>query len=140
MSQSLQLSITNRRQLSMDDRLIPLINIVFLLLIFFMIAGQISQQQNQQIRPPLSDSPKEAARPDWMLEVDAGKAMSLNGDAVTLAELPQVLSARSADHTTQQMALKMDRSLRAEDLDEVLNLLRSSGEMTVTLLTQAQEH
>ena len=32
-----------------DDQLIPLINIVFLMLIFFMVAGQISEQDAQYI-------------------------------------------------------------------------------------------
>ena len=39
-----------RGSLSGEDSLIPLINIVFLLLIFFMVAGQIAQPQDADIR------------------------------------------------------------------------------------------
>ena len=48
-----------------DDQLIPLINIVFLMLIFFMVAGQISEQDAQFIAPPesISEAPTDADAP-----------------------------------------------------------------------------
>jgi biopolymer transport protein ExbD len=35
-----------------DDNLIPLINVVFLMLIFFMVAGQIQKSDAIKLQPP----------------------------------------------------------------------------------------
>ena len=47
--------LTRKPPRSSDDGLIPMINIVFLLLIFFMIAGQIAQQE-PNLQLPISQS------------------------------------------------------------------------------------
>lgn len=39
---------------SIDDRIMPLINIVFLLLIFFLVAGAIREVEPVQVDPPRS--------------------------------------------------------------------------------------
>lgn len=126
--------IPSSRQSSLDERLIPLINVVFLLLIFFMIAGQISNQQNHDIQPPQSRSEAPAPIPDWLIEVDTAGTLSLNGTALTQVQLQERLSV--ADHR-MRLAIKMDRSLKARDLDAVLKVVRGGGISTVRLLTAA---
>ncbi|MEE2733171.1 MAG: biopolymer transporter ExbD [Pseudomonadota bacterium] len=140
--------LPSRRSTSLDDRLIPLINIVFLLLIFFLIAGQVTQQQNTRIQAPESVAEPTLRNPQWLLEVDASRQLRLNGESVELADLSARLmatagssqqalsSAPSAPATpTRKLALKLDRSLRAGDMDEVLQAVRSAGALAVTLLT-----
>ena len=55
-----------------DDQLIPLINIVFLMLIFFMVAGQISEQDAQYIAPPesISETPIDPDAPRVLIDAD----------------------------------------------------------------------
>lgn len=129
-----------RRVTSLDDRLIPLINIVFLLLIFFLIAGQITQQQNAAIQAPLSSAEPSLRNPEWLLEMDAEKQLRLNGDPVRVDELAQRLTqqvpvALASKGSARPLSIKLDRSLRAGDMDEVLHIVRNSGASRVTLLT-----
>ncbi|RLU00621.1 ExbD/TolR family protein [Ketobacter sp.] len=139
-----------RRSTSLDDRLIPLINIVFLLLIFFLIAGQVTQQQNTRIQAPQSVAEPTLRNPQWLLEVDAKRQLRLNGEAVALDALTTHLmamsgssrpavasdpSTRATPAPTRKLAIKLDRSLQAGDMDEVLQAVRSAGALTVTLLT-----
>jgi len=138
------LSARASRQQS-DDGLIPLINIVFLLLIFFMIAGQIRPQEQQDIVPPTSASQKPIATPQWLLEMDAQGQLRINGEAVPLAELGNYFSRAgySAANTTEstewpQLALKLDQALTAKDLDAVLNPLREQGVPGVTLYSRPE--
>jgi biopolymer transport protein ExbD len=44
------------RPKSDDERILPLINVVFLLLIFFMLAGKLASSDPFEIAPPRSDS------------------------------------------------------------------------------------
>ena len=39
-----------------DERILPLINVVFLLLIFFMLAGRLSASDPFQVEPPRSSA------------------------------------------------------------------------------------
>ena len=47
------------RALDSDAGILPLINVVFLLLIFFMIAGQLAEQAPFEVEPPASDAEAE---------------------------------------------------------------------------------
>ena len=125
-----------RRPSTLDDRLIPLINIVFLLLIFFLIAGQITQQQNARIQAPASVVEPTLRNPSWLLEVDASKALRLNGEPVALDGLSAQLQDQPAE---RGLSIKLDRSLRASDLDAVLHAVRDGGARQVTLLTAPRQ-
>ncbi|MCP5015431.1 MAG: biopolymer transporter ExbD [Ketobacter sp.] len=124
------------QQKSLDESLIPLINIVFLLLIFFLIAGQISHQQDQRIQAPESASENTAAHPEWMLEMASDRGLRLNGQRIDLQQLPAQLAAINPVGN-QRISVKVDRALLAEDLDKLLEVLRDSGVLSVTLLTKA---
>lgn len=124
--------IPPRQAASLDDRLIPLINIVFLLLIFFLIAGQVTQQQNAEIQPPISNAEPSMRNPEWLLEMDAAKQLRLNGESTALETLAQRLSLADAE---RPLSIKLDRALRAGDMDEVLHVVRTSGAAKVMLLT-----
>lgn len=129
--------IPQRKYQSLDDRLIPLINVVFLLLIFFLIAGQVSSQQNHSINPPRSHSEKMSESSKWRIEMDIEGSVTLNGKAINLSQLSVILASRLSSQPLS-IALKMDRKLKAEHLDHLLSVLRASGQTRVTLLTEAQ--
>ena len=127
--------IPPRQSASLDDRLIPLINIVFLLLIFFLIAGQVTQQQNVEIQAPVSSAEPSMRNPEWLLEMDAAKHLRLDGESIALDALAQRLALQGAERS---LSIKLDRTLRAGDMDEVLHIVRASGVAMVTLLTTSQ--
>ncbi|MCG8693196.1 MAG: biopolymer transporter ExbD, partial [Minwuiales bacterium] len=56
---------TSRR--SDDDRILPLINVVFLLLIFFMLAGRLSAGDPFRVDPPASVSADPAEQRDLVV-------------------------------------------------------------------------
>ncbi len=75
--------LTPRRRPASDDNLIPLINIVFLLLIFFMVAGQMQRPMAADIRLPDIDS-QQPAQGDIQLELTADRrSVRLNQQATT---------------------------------------------------------
>ena len=51
----MQLFRTTKARSGNDDNVIPLINIVFLMLIFFMLAGQITSTDLLNVMPPTSE-------------------------------------------------------------------------------------
>ena len=55
-----------------DEKIIPMINIIFLLLMFFLIMGNISELVREDVVPPRSSSTVVAisAHTDWILARD----------------------------------------------------------------------
>lgn len=144
-----------------DDNLIPMINVVFLLLIFFMVAGTIRPSDPLPIDAPLTLSGA-AKTTQPILYLDATGTMILNEMPVTadrlVAELTRLLAAstnetgvddsassvatRSADfQPAPSLAIKADAETPVILLRQVLENVRLAGIHTVELVTQqAYEH
>ena len=111
---------------SRDLNMIPLINIVLLLLIFFLIAGQLAN--TPEIQLPVSDSDRPIERHAITLALDTH--LWLNGEQIGLEALGAALQAATAEKT---IVLRADRDVTAGSLDGVLDVLRAQGITTVTL-------
>ena len=111
---------------SRDLNMIPLINIVLLLLIFFLIAGQLATTPDIQL--PVSDSDRPIERHELTLTLDTH--LWLNGEQIGLEALGAALQAATAEKT---IVLRADRDVTAGSLDGVLDVLRAQGITTLTL-------
>lgn len=129
---SSQLKFQPRRRRNSDDNMIPLINIVFLLLIFFMIAGQMHDNV-PALRLPVSPSEQPAEHSELRIAINRDQSLYLNGRLATLEQLPALLDANP------KVNLLVDRELLAADLDTVLNVLRRAGATGITLVTESAE-
>ncbi|MEM7120377.1 MAG: biopolymer transporter ExbD [Pseudomonadota bacterium] len=119
-----------------DERILPLINIVFLLLIFFMIAGQLTVTDPFDIEPVYSASNGSDVRREALVVVDASGQVALDGEIVTEAVLVAVISERTefagADFIVR---LKADGRAEATSIVAVMELLRDAGVEKLKLLT-----
>jgi len=124
-----------RARKSIDDQLIPLINIVFLLLIFFMVAGQITQRE-AVIDPPASLSRKPAPEDPALLVLERSGALRINGRPIDAQALTSALDAYPGD---AGITLAADRDVPASGLAPVLLAVRGAGFETVTLYARHRE-
>jgi len=120
-----------------DDRILPLINIVFLLLIFFMVAGTLSRSDPFEIAPPLSASDAEApAGPPLVLMGRDGR-LALDGRAMERAALLAALPARLANGAGE-LRLKLDARLPASRAVAMIAAFEAAGARRIRLLTEAR--
>lgn len=130
-----QLGPVSRRKSSGDENLIPLINVVFLLLVFFMVAGQIQSQDGNDIQPPLADSVDGETPPVVDVQINRQNEISLDGQVVSVSQLQAaLLEERYAD--AENLLIKADRDVTAADLGVLLDALRASDIRSIRLLTQ----
>lgn len=130
---------TARRDFSVNDNLVPLINIIFLLLIFFMIAGRIAVSDVVPVEALRSATQVPRAEADVTLLVSvAGDVYveSAQVDPDALVKLLQKRLAQSDDPDRFRVQAKVDAFLPVEELKAVLSRVRSAGIRKVTLLTQ----
>lgn len=126
--------ITPTRKSSSDDNLIPLINIVFLMLIFFMIAGQIEATMPLKVTPPAAGNEQSHQEADFTIFIDADGRLAFENELLSLEEL--TLTLRQQQIKDAHLALKADADLAVSRLSPVIDLLRETGAAQVTLYTQ----
>lgn len=122
-----------------DERILPLINIVFLLLIFFMLAGRFSATDPFRITPPQSVSEGPAATQDLVVQMAADGRLAVNGGLLDETALKAQVAQRLAGAEGLQVRLKADGGASALQVVAVMELLREAGVERLQLLTVGSE-
>ncbi len=127
-----------RRRLDNDQRIMPLINVVFLLLIFFMVAGQLSKTDPVKIKPPVSDSESEAGEPLVQLLVTAEGRLLLAGTDVAADELLHRVRSMLDGRRDRTVHVKADGAADAAAIIGLLEKIKAAGAERVKLLTSVR--
>lgn len=114
-----------------EDALLPLINLVFLLLMFFIVAGQLADT-------PLPDLPATAQAqgqqpPHADLMVSADKGWHIDGETLSRETLPGRLPAPDE---SSPLKIAAGEHVSMSDLEELFQLLEDNGYTDVILLTE----
>jgi len=120
--------ITTRRG-SRDGNIVPMINVVFLLLVFFLMTAQINPSEPIDVRAPSSLADPSETLPEGVLFIAADGSLAFEttrGEAV-FSHLP----------TDAPLAIRADREVDAQALAALLPRLAALGVSDVTLLTEA---
>ncbi|WP_416897089.1 MAG: ExbD/TolR family protein [Minwuia sp.] len=126
-----RLADTARSRRSGDDSVLPLINVVFLLLIFFMLAGQLAITDPFEVAPPRSETESDPQAQDVMILLSRDGRIAIDGRPVERSALPDALKEIAAG----QVRLKADGDANAVEVVELMELLRDSGVRRLNLLT-----
>ncbi|MEX2617236.1 MAG: biopolymer transporter ExbD [Alphaproteobacteria bacterium] len=120
-----------------EERILPLINIVFLLLIFFMLAGRLAASDPFNVAPAQSASEATAESPEMLVLVGADGQLALDGKILDDAALGADVAARlgGAGDANPRIRLKADGGAPAVRVVAVMELLREAGVETLSLLT-----
>ena len=120
--------------------MIPLINVVFLMLAFFMILGQIESTDAVRLDPPDSLSLEVQGDYAATLLITAQQSLYLNDQPLRreqlAGEIRRLLEA-AADPQSVRVLVKADATLPATELRLVLARLRTAGLLRVSLATEA---
>ncbi len=124
------LEITLPARKAPRESVVPMINVVFLLLIFFLMSAQIAPPDPVEITPPVAetDTPlPEAAQVVWLDREGVLHLDGLRGDAA-LAQISDISGA---------VTLRADAELPAAELARVLRVFGAAGVSEVTLVAIA---
>lgn len=121
-----------RPERSRREPTIALINIVFLMLVFFMVAGTLAQPLERDLKLIRTKDLEGRAPPD---------ALVINQDATLHYQGTQILSPaafmqRQEDREAPEIRLIPDRDLPAGDLVRITRELRRAGAGRVLLVTE----
>ncbi len=116
--------------------LIPLINVIFLLLIFFLLAGKIEQHDVTQLSIPAAESGQAVDPGEIIVLLNTRNEVYINGglvpERVITARMQQLLEM----HPNAIITVKADAQQQASRLIDLLQSIRSAGGVQVGLATQ----
>lgn len=115
----------------LEDALLPLINLVFLLLMFFIVAGQMQNRALPALPGTATDQTSQESEAD--LVVLASGEWQIRGDTVNRDTLASRLPA-----ATNQASLLVaaEASTSMADLERLFSLLADAGYQDFVLLTE----
>ncbi|NIJ40854.1 biopolymer transport protein ExbD [Parvibaculum indicum] len=125
------MKLTRRRRLAETESVVPLINIVFLLLIFFMVAGELAAPTPFPLDPPKSSSDLASEKREAELFVSEDGKLSFNGADVTEETLADALGAIPPE----QVRVAADGKAEARLIGRLLAGLREAGVKRAFLVT-----
>lgn len=116
--------------------LTALIDIVFLLLVFFLLASNFVEQQGVPIAVPQVESRGEPLPPQVMVDIDRHGGLSVDGVAVTQARLVDVLAARLGPGQTATVTVRADRRVAYDTVVQAVDAANLAGAGKVLLVAR----
>ncbi len=123
------------RPKSDDERILPLINVVFLLLIFFMLAGKLAATDPIKVTPPRSASEGMIDTRELVIVIGANGDLAFDGERIDRAFLEETVAKRLSGNTHLQVWLKADSGTDSVQVITIMEILRKAGVERLKLLT-----
>lgn len=124
---------------SQQESTITLINVVFLMLIFFLIAGSLTPPMDQEVALITTDQSDQAEPPDALFVTAEGTTRSRGAD-IAPAEYVAAFKQRKLLLEGDEVVIKIaaDRALAASRLIEIVGELRDAGATRVSVVTERE--
>ena len=116
--------------------LVPLINIVFLLLIFFMLSGTLSKKDLFEVDPPLSYTGSNAESPEMTILIRDDNKISLDDKIIPLNNLEAYLTSLLKNKSIEEVLIKADGNASSGTLSKVIRMIRNSGIKRAAIVTK----
>lgn len=116
-----------RRRAGKSIDLVPLINIVFLLLIFFMLTSTLVVPDAFEVTPPESDRGRPGAADPAVVLISGEGALAFDNEPVALSQLEGRIAAARAARPGAPLLIKADGTATAGDVAAVLRRARAAG-------------
>lgn len=113
----------------------PLIDVVFILLVFFMLAGSIEPKDPFSVSPATSTAEIRGDVQDFVILIDKKGRIALDDREVPKDELARIVREVMETNPTALIQLKPDAEADAVQVIEVMESIRDAGAQYLVLLT-----
>lgn len=130
-----------RESLTRDEGpdLTPLIDCVFLLLIFFMVTTVFKQPYSLQVELPQARQATIVEEKKLVASIDKSGAMELNRQLVSMAKLPTLLAREKETTRSLTLIIRTDKKTRHGLVLEVMEIAKRLDVDKVVLATEEEE-
>jgi len=115
--------------------LIPMINVVFLLLIFFMLTSTTPTQQKTKIELPTAKTAEKSNKQLLIVTIDSNGSIQLDGKVVEVEALPTHLEKIISEKKNTVISIHADKAIEFELFGKVIGLAKEAGAEDFILAT-----
>ena len=115
--------------------LIPMINVVFLLLIFFMLTSTTTLQ-SKKVELPTAKTAEKNSKQFLITTIDKNGSLELDGKAVTMEALPAHLEKKVGEKKNTVISIHADKVIEFELFGKVIELAKQAGAEDFMLATE----
>ncbi len=113
----------------------PLIDIVFLLLVFFMLTSTFMIPEAIELELPESSSAQVSDVTPIVIALNQTGQLALNGKPIELEQLQAAVTTLIKQHADTAITLKSDASTQVQQLLQVMDSIRAAGGHNIALAT-----
>ncbi len=118
--------------------LLPLTNIVFLLMIFFLLIGRITQPSAFEVQPPTSNSQAPVSGRALRVEIAANGRIAVNGQRVAKSQLAATVRSQRSASSGGDVLLRADSKDSTKQVIQVMQVLHRAGVEKLRLVTRGK--
>jgi len=115
--------------------LIPMINVVFLLLIFFMLTSTTTLQ-SKKVELPTAKTAEKNSKQFLIMTIDKNGFLELDGKAMTIEALPAHLEKKVSEKQNTVISIHADKAIEFELFGKVIELAKQAGAEDFMLATE----
>lgn len=131
------IDIERSKQMTREISMIPLINLVFLLLIFFLVSGTIEKFDIIPLEIPVADSGKILDEGHIVVVLGQYDEVILNDELIALDQLAPKVTEMLESNPRKIISLRADARLEASKMVRVMEMLRKAGGNNLSLITRS---
>lgn len=117
----------------------PLVDIVFLLLIFFVVATEFPEKTGIKIEKPSAQSESIVDEKKFVLSVDKEKNIYYLDKQIQLSDVTRLVKERLEMLPESYVFLKVDKQLSTQGLIDVMDACKAAGSQRIAIATAKNE-
>ena len=133
----------HRRRTTAGINMTPMIDIVFLLIIFFMTVSQVSEINKERLELPKLKGSEDQKRTSLTVNIDQGGDVIVSGNRITTGELLTFVSLELAmvgdDPSRLTVVIRADERGKSQPVNEIVTALSRIQIKKVRIAVEVQE-
>ena len=131
-------NVPQRAKKEMGIEMGPLMDIVFILLIFFVVTASFNRETGVNVTKPQAQSASQLEKENLMIAITREGTIHINERQVDLASLQDILKQSLAKTPDREAVLIADKGSETGVLVQVIDVCNMAGVKKVSIATQAE--
>jgi len=115
--------------------LTPLIDVLFILIIFFTVSSTFLEQPGIELKLPEAESSQSHTAQKVIVYVDNNESLFLNDDPVDIEDVAEAVEALISSQTDKSVVLHADEEVSHGIIIKIMDLLRKRGIYKIVIST-----
>jgi biopolymer transport protein ExbD len=132
------MQLKEKKQKKVTLNIISLIDVVFLLLIFFMLISKYVDQKSMKLDLPSTKSFDTTKSQEILLQIDSNGKMLLNENEISMEDLASKIIEILPEVTEKNLVLKADKELPYGKIVKIMDIAKTNGLKKIVIATDLE--